>query len=61
MLSEQRTTARREGDVYVLNGEKMWISLATVAHNFLVFLVAHFWLYLYFLIRQSLVVLRKHH
>jgi len=30
-------TARREGDVYVLNGEKMWISLATVAHNFLVF------------------------
>lgn len=32
-------TARREGDVYVLNGEKMWISLATVAHNFLVFAV----------------------
>jgi len=30
-------TARREGDTYVLNGEKMWISLATVAHNFLVF------------------------
>ena len=30
-------TARREGDVYVLNGEKMWISLATVAHNFFVF------------------------
>ena len=30
-------TARREGAVYVLNGEKMWISLATVAHNFLVF------------------------
>ncbi|HET91046.1 MAG TPA: butyryl-CoA dehydrogenase [Chloroflexi bacterium] len=30
-------TARREGDVYVLNGEKMWISLAAVAHNFLVF------------------------
>jgi len=30
-------TARREGDVYVLNGEKMWISLADVAHNFLVF------------------------
>jgi glutaryl-CoA dehydrogenase (non-decarboxylating) len=30
-------TARREGDVYILNGEKMWISLATVAHNFLVF------------------------
>lgn len=30
-------TARREGDVYVLNGEKMWISLATKAHHFLVF------------------------
>jgi glutaryl-CoA dehydrogenase (non-decarboxylating) len=30
-------TARRHGDAYVLNGEKMWISLATVAHNFLVF------------------------
>ncbi len=26
-----RTTARREGDEYVLNGEKMWISLATKA------------------------------
>ncbi len=24
-------TARREGDVYILNGEKMWISLATLA------------------------------
>jgi alkylation response protein AidB-like acyl-CoA dehydrogenase len=30
-------TARREGDVYVLNGEKMWISLASLAHNFLIF------------------------
>ncbi len=29
-------TARREGDVYVLNGEKMWISLASKAHHFLV-------------------------
>ncbi len=26
-----RATARREGDEYVLNGEKMWISLATKA------------------------------
>lgn len=26
-------TARREGDEYVLNGEKMWISLATRAHH----------------------------
>ncbi len=31
------TTARREGDVYVLNGEKMWISLASLAHHFLIF------------------------
>src|ERR687886_795631 len=32
-----RATARREGDEYVLNGEKMWISLADVADNFLFF------------------------
>ncbi|MCZ7539565.1 MAG: acyl-CoA dehydrogenase family protein [Anaerolineae bacterium] len=32
-----RSTARREGDVYLLNGEKMWISLATLADNFIVF------------------------
>jgi alkylation response protein AidB-like acyl-CoA dehydrogenase len=36
-VAAMRATARREGDVYILNGEKMWISLATVAHNFLVF------------------------
>jgi alkylation response protein AidB-like acyl-CoA dehydrogenase len=30
------STARREGDVYVLNGEKMWISLATKADTSLV-------------------------
>jgi alkylation response protein AidB-like acyl-CoA dehydrogenase len=30
-------TARREGDVYVLNGEKMWISFASVADDFLLF------------------------
>jgi glutaryl-CoA dehydrogenase (non-decarboxylating) len=30
-------TARRAGDVYVLNGEKMWISLATVAQDVIVF------------------------
>ncbi|MEX2143770.1 MAG: acyl-CoA dehydrogenase family protein [Anaerolineales bacterium] len=29
-------TAKRVGDEYVLNGEKMWISLATKAHNALV-------------------------
>src|SRR4030065_678085 len=27
------STARREGDEYILNGEKMWISLATKAHH----------------------------
>jgi glutaryl-CoA dehydrogenase (non-decarboxylating) len=31
------TTAVKRGDRYVLNGEKMWISLADVADNFLVF------------------------
>ena len=31
------TTARRDGDEYILNGSKMWISLADVADNFLVF------------------------
>jgi glutaryl-CoA dehydrogenase (non-decarboxylating) len=28
-----RSTARLEGDEYILNGEKMWISLATKAHH----------------------------
>jgi glutaryl-CoA dehydrogenase (non-decarboxylating) len=28
-----RSTARRDGDSYVINGEKMWISLATKAHH----------------------------
>jgi alkylation response protein AidB-like acyl-CoA dehydrogenase len=32
-----RTTARREGDVYILNGEKMWISLASLADHYLIF------------------------
>jgi len=32
-----QTTARRDGDSYILNGEKMWISLADVADNFLIF------------------------
>ncbi|HRE48578.1 MAG TPA: acyl-CoA dehydrogenase family protein [Aggregatilineales bacterium] len=31
-----RTSAKRQGDTYILNGEKMWISLATKAHHFLV-------------------------
>lgn len=28
-----QSTARRDGDSYILNGEKMWISLATKAHH----------------------------
>jgi glutaryl-CoA dehydrogenase (non-decarboxylating) len=32
-----RSMARRDGDTYVLNGEKTWISLADIADNFLVF------------------------
>jgi len=31
------STARKEGDTYVLNGEKMWITLADVADRMLVF------------------------
>ena len=31
------STARRDGDVYVLNGSKIWISLADLADHFLVF------------------------
>jgi glutaryl-CoA dehydrogenase (non-decarboxylating) len=30
-------TADKDGDNYILNGEKMWISLADVADNFLIF------------------------
>lgn len=29
------STARRDGEEYILNGEKMWISLATKAHHML--------------------------
>jgi glutaryl-CoA dehydrogenase (non-decarboxylating) len=32
-----KTTALKKGDRYILNGEKMWISLADVADHFLVF------------------------
>lgn len=31
------TRAEKRGDYYILNGEKMWISLADVADNFIVF------------------------
>src|SRR6059036_3445349 len=36
-VAAMRTTARREGDTYVLNGQKNWISYASVADNALVF------------------------
>lgn len=32
-----QTTARRDGDSYLLNGSKLWISLADIADHFLVF------------------------
>src|SRR5436190_835870 len=35
-VAAMRTSARREGDVYVLNGQKNWISYATVADHQLV-------------------------
>lgn len=35
-VASMNATAKRSGDTYILNGEKMWISLATKAHNFLV-------------------------
>ncbi len=34
-VANMASTARREGDYYILNGEKMWISLATKAHHIL--------------------------
>src|SRR5438067_3600591 len=36
-VAAMRTSARREGDVYVLNGQKNWISYATVADHALGF------------------------
>lgn len=35
-VASMNSTAIRKGDTYILNGEKMWISLATKAHHFLV-------------------------
>jgi alkylation response protein AidB-like acyl-CoA dehydrogenase len=35
-VASMTSTAKRVGDRYILNGEKMWISLATKAHHFLV-------------------------
>jgi glutaryl-CoA dehydrogenase (non-decarboxylating) len=36
-VAAMRTTARKDGDDYILNGEKMWITLSNVADRFLVF------------------------
>src|SRR5437764_6595625 len=36
-VASMKTTARREGDTYVLNGQKNWISYASVADHALVF------------------------
>ncbi|HHY54735.1 MAG TPA: butyryl-CoA dehydrogenase [Chloroflexi bacterium] len=36
-VAAMRSIARKDGDDYVLNGEKMWITLANVADRFLVF------------------------
>jgi alkylation response protein AidB-like acyl-CoA dehydrogenase len=36
-VAAMRSTARRDGGDYVIDGEKMWISLATKAHHFLWF------------------------
>ncbi len=34
-VANMASTAKRDGDDYVINGEKMWISLATKAHHIL--------------------------
>ena len=36
-VAAMASTARRDGDEYVVNGEKMWISLASLAHHILWF------------------------
>ena len=36
-VAAMQTTARREGDSYILNGSKTWISLCDVADHFLIF------------------------
>ncbi len=36
-VANLRSTAKKDGDDYIINGEKMWISLATKAHHFLWF------------------------
>jgi glutaryl-CoA dehydrogenase (non-decarboxylating) len=36
-VAAMKSTARREGDTYVLNGSKTWISLCDYADNFIIF------------------------
>lgn len=36
-VAAMKSTAKRDGDYYVLNGSKTWISLCDVADNFLIF------------------------
>jgi glutaryl-CoA dehydrogenase (non-decarboxylating) len=36
-VASMESTARRDGDTYILNGQKEWISYANVADHFLVF------------------------
>ena len=36
-VAAMKSTARKEGDTYVLNGSKTWISLCDYADNFLIF------------------------
>lgn len=36
-VAAMQTTATKDGDYYVLNGQKTWISLSDVADNFIVF------------------------
>src|SRR5438270_8839706 len=36
-VASMRSTARRDGDAYIMNGQKNWISYATVADHALVF------------------------
>ncbi|WP_416826585.1 acyl-CoA dehydrogenase family protein [Ectobacillus polymachus] len=36
-VAAMQTTAKRDGDSYILNGSKTWISLCDVADNFLIF------------------------
>jgi alkylation response protein AidB-like acyl-CoA dehydrogenase len=36
-VAGMQSTARKDGDDYILNGEKMWITLADIADRFLVF------------------------